>query len=271
MALRRRRQHNRRRLTCRSDDVDPLREWRRPRSWPGPQPTWEQSPRSGAPRPTRTRTSSRTRPRLPPLQRMNPPHRKPPHPKPPRARRSNRSSSLPPSRNRASLPRRSSPPRRQRSWGSDRLFWSRRLASMCCWPGSSVPGAEPQTGATYLRALVHKRPLGASCLLGGQQGACAPVQIAEVVTVSIDIKPLAYNSLWQLRNDTWSSLEESTTQLALADAQQRSVEQLAETVTGPAGRPRVDRAILGVSRRADLPRGAAALRRRSSTTGSPPW
>jgi arginine decarboxylase len=53
-----------------------------------------------------------------------------------------------------------------------------------------------------------------------------------VVTVSVDIKPLAYNSLWQLRNDTWSSLEESTTQLALAEAQQRSVEQLAETVTG---------------------------------------
>ena len=50
--------------------------------------------------------------------------------------------------------------------------------------------------------------------------------------MSIDIKPLAYNSLWQLRNDTWSSLEESTTQLALAGAQHRSVEQLAETVTG---------------------------------------
>ena len=49
--------------------------------------------------------------------------------------------------------------------------------------------------------------------------------------MSIDIKPLAYNSLWQLRNDTWSSLEESTTQLALADAKQHSVEQLAETVT----------------------------------------
>ena len=50
--------------------------------------------------------------------------------------------------------------------------------------------------------------------------------------MSVDIKPLAYNSLWQLRNDTWSSLEESTTQLALAGAQQRSVEQFAETVTG---------------------------------------
>src|SRR6266487_2201283 len=106
------------------DAVDPLHEWRRPRSWPGPQPTWAQSPRSGAPRPTRTST----RTRLPPLQRMNPPHRKPPHPKPPRARRSNRSSSLPPSRTRASLPRRSSPPRRQRSWGSDRTAGSQAPA-----------------------------------------------------------------------------------------------------------------------------------------------
>ncbi|HTQ93476.1 MAG TPA: aminotransferase class I/II-fold pyridoxal phosphate-dependent enzyme [Streptosporangiaceae bacterium] len=59
-----------------------------------------------------------------------------------------------------------------------------------------------------------------------------PVEIAEVVTVPVGAKPLAYNSLWQLRNDTWCSLEESTTQLALADAQQRPVEQLVETVTG---------------------------------------
>jgi arginine decarboxylase len=50
-----------------------------------------------------------------------------------------------------------------------------------------------------------------------------------VVTVP---KSLAYNSLWQLRNDTWSSLEESVTQLALAAAQQRPVEPLTETVTG---------------------------------------
>ncbi len=34
--------------------------------------------------------------------------------------------------------------------------------------------------------------------------------------MSVGIKPLTYNSLWQLRNDTWSSLEESATQLALA-------------------------------------------------------
>jgi arginine decarboxylase len=59
-----------------------------------------------------------------------------------------------------------------------------------------------------------------------------PAEIAEVVTVPVGLKPLAYNSLWQLRNDTWSSLEESTTQLALAGAQQRPVERLVETVTG---------------------------------------
>src|ERR1700677_2534537 len=41
----------------------------------------------------------------------------------------------------------------------------------------------------------------------------------------------AYNSLWQLRNDTWSSLEESAIQLARAEAQQRPVENLVETVT----------------------------------------
>ncbi len=50
--------------------------------------------------------------------------------------------------------------------------------------------------------------------------------------MSVGIKPLAYNSLWQLRNDTWSSLEESTTQLALAVAHERPVERLTETVTG---------------------------------------
>jgi hypothetical protein len=42
---------------------------------------------------------------------------------------------------------------------------------------------------------------------------------------------MAYNSLWQLRNDTWSGLEEATTQLALADSQRRPVEKLVETVT----------------------------------------
>ena len=45
-------------------------------------------------------------------------------------------------------------------------------------------------------------------------------------------EPLAYNSLWQLRTDAWSSLEESAAQLVLAGAQHRPVEQLAETVSG---------------------------------------
>jgi len=41
--------------------------------------------------------------------------------------------------------------------------------------------------------------------------------------------PNAYNSLWQVRTDAWSALEESTAQLALAGAQQRPVEQLTDT------------------------------------------
>jgi len=49
--------------------------------------------------------------------------------------------------------------------------------------------------------------------------------------VPLGANSLAYNSLWQLRNDAWSSLEESTAQLALAFSQQRPVEQLTETVT----------------------------------------
>jgi arginine decarboxylase len=51
-----------------------------------------------------------------------------------------------------------------------------------------------------------------------------------VVVVPHGANMLAYNSLWQLRNDAWSSLEESTAQLALAFSQQRPVEQLTETV-----------------------------------------
>ena len=47
----------------------------------------------------------------------------------------------------------------------------------------------------------------------------------------VEENPLAYNSLWQLRNDTWSGLEEATTQLALADSQRRPVEKLVEGVT----------------------------------------
>jgi arginine decarboxylase len=52
-----------------------------------------------------------------------------------------------------------------------------------------------------------------------------------VVTVPVGANQLAYNSLWQLRTDTWSSLEEATAQLALACAQQRPLEPLVNTVT----------------------------------------
>ena len=43
---------------------------------------------------------------------------------------------------------------------------------------------------------------------------------------------VAYNSLGQLRADSWTSLEESAVQLVLAGAQQRPVEELGQTITG---------------------------------------
>src|SRR5260370_23550088 len=48
--------------------------------------------------------------------------------------------------------------------------------------------------------------------------------------VAVPAGPNAYNSLWQVRTDAWSALEESTAQLALAGAQQRPVEQLTAAV-----------------------------------------
>ena len=72
-------------------------------------------------------------------------------------------------------------------------------------------------------------------------------------------EPLAYNSLWQLRNDTWSSLEESTTQLSLAGAQQHSTEHLIKTVTSFLDVLGSIERFWAISRRTDLPRGAAAL------------
>jgi len=42
--------------------------------------------------------------------------------------------------------------------------------------------------------------------------------------------PLAYNSTWQVRNDAWCSLEESSAQLVLAGARHRPVEELGETI-----------------------------------------
>ncbi len=41
----------------------------------------------------------------------------------------------------------------------------------------------------------------------------------------------AYNSLWQVRTDAWSTLEESTAQLALHGARQHPVEQLTDAAT----------------------------------------
>ena len=43
---------------------------------------------------------------------------------------------------------------------------------------------------------------------------------------------LAYNSLWQFRNDSWSSLEEASTQLVLAGTQCRPTDPPAGTVSG---------------------------------------
>jgi arginine decarboxylase len=54
---------------------------------------------------------------------------------------------------------------------------------------------------------------------------------AEVVTVPVGANPLAYNSLWQLRNDAWSSLEESAAQLILQSAQQRPLEKLNDIIS----------------------------------------
>jgi hypothetical protein len=51
----------------------------------------------------------------------------------------------------------------------------------------------------------------------------------------------AYNSLWQVRNDAWSTLEESTTQLALAGARELET-QLADM--SPAERTAHESAVL---------------------------
>ena len=53
----------------------------------------------------------------------------------------------------------------------------------------------------------------------------------EVGAVPDEVKPLAYNSLWQLRNDGWSSLEEIAAQLVLAGAQQRPADRLVHAAT----------------------------------------
>jgi arginine/lysine/ornithine decarboxylase len=73
--------------------------------------------------------------------------------------------------------------------------------------------------------------------VGDEAGAAAAT--AEVVTVPDGQNALAYNSLWQLRNDAWSSLEEAAAQLVLSSGQpgqqsqhaQESVEQLSDQAT----------------------------------------
>ena len=57
-----------------------------------------------------------------------------------------------------------------------------------------------------------------------------PWTIAEVVTVADGENRPAYNSTWQIRNDAWCSLEESSAQLVLAGAQQHPVEELDATI-----------------------------------------
>jgi arginine decarboxylase len=48
--------------------------------------------------------------------------------------------------------------------------------------------------------------------------------------VAVPVGSNAYNSLWQVRTDAWSILEESTAHLALAGAQQHPIERLTEPV-----------------------------------------
>ena len=50
--------------------------------------------------------------------------------------------------------------------------------------------------------------------------------------MAVSRNALAYNSLWQFRNDSWSSLEEASTQLVLAGTQCRPTDPPAETVSG---------------------------------------
>jgi hypothetical protein len=71
------------------------------------------------------------------------------------------------------------------------------------------------------------------------QDQVAGRNIAKEVSVSAGSN--AYNSLWQVRNDAWSTLEESTTQLALAGARELET-QLADM--SPAERTAHESAVL---------------------------
>ena len=72
----------------------------------------------------------------------------------------------------------------------------------------------------------------------------------------------AYNSLWAIRADAWSSLEESTAQLSLAAGQQRPVDELIETLAGSLEFLGSIERFWGDSRHAGLPEGPAAVRDR---------
>jgi hypothetical protein len=52
-----------------------------------------------------------------------------------------------------------------------------------------------------------------------------------VVTVADGANRPAYNSTWQIRNDAWCSLEETSGQLLLAGAQHRPIGDMDEAIT----------------------------------------
>ena len=75
-------------------------------------------------------------------------------------------------------------------------------------------------------------------------------------------KPPVYNSLWQLRADSWSALEEASERLAVAVGARASLRTAGQRSDQPARCARADGGLLGLSRNADLPARAAAVRGR---------
>src|ERR1700688_1278433 len=71
---------------------------------------------------------------------------------------------------------------------------------------------------------------GLETLGARDRGAEGTSRGARSKEVAVPAGPNAYNSLWQVRTDAWSALEESTAQLALAGTQRRPVEQLTDAV-----------------------------------------
>ncbi len=56
----------------------------------------------------------------------------------------------------------------------------------------------------------------------------------------VGANPSGYNSLWQVRNDAWSSLEEAAAQLVLAGAKQHPVDSYCEYLTAEEVEQRVE-------------------------------